>query len=353
MAERQHLEREIARVGDEERRRLGHDLHDGVSQQLAGALLRCAALEERLSHEQSAGADDARALGELLESALEESQEVARGLCPVDMHPEALGPALRALSRRAGATFRLRCEYRAEGDAGLRGSESTLHLYRIAQEAVSNAGKHARASRITITLGGCEDAVLLEVEDDGTGLPASASGGLGLRIMDYRARLTYDLSQLVDGINQRITGLIVDFQGRYWLNMGTSASIYVLNPATAAYPFLDLPRVNLSDGEVTRNGMAVTKEGAYVVTTKKMYRVDAGPDDQPYVVWSTHRAEWRDVQRPVCPTPPAPPPSGRPAAPCRPRPPATARAATPLPARTRARCSHGDARLASDRRRGS
>ena len=97
----------------------------------------------------------------------------------------------------------------------------------------------------------------------------------------------YDLSQLVDGINQRITGLIVDFQGRYWLNMGTSANIYVLNPATAKYPYLDLPRVNLGDGEVTRNGMALTKEGAaYIVTTKKMYRVDAGADNQPYVVWS-------------------------------------------------------------------
>jgi hypothetical protein len=96
----------------------------------------------------------------------------------------------------------------------------------------------------------------------------------------------YDLSRLVNGTTQRITGLIVDFQGRYWLNMGTSANIFVLNPATARYPYLDLPRVDLGEGEVTRNGLALTKEGAYVVTTKKMYRVDAGADDQPYVVWS-------------------------------------------------------------------
>ncbi len=95
----------------------------------------------------------------------------------------------------------------------------------------------------------------------------------------------YDLL-FVDGFNQRITGMIVDFQGRYWLNMGTSANIWVLNPATAKDPIEDLPHVNLGDGELTRNGMAITKEGAYVVTTKKMYRVDAGADDQPYVVWS-------------------------------------------------------------------
>ncbi len=96
----------------------------------------------------------------------------------------------------------------------------------------------------------------------------------------------YDLSRFVDGDNQRITGMIVDFQGRYWLNMGTSANIYVLNPATVKYPIQDLPVVNLGDGEVTRNGMALTKEGTYVVTNQKMYRVDAGADDQPYVVWS-------------------------------------------------------------------
>ena len=95
----------------------------------------------------------------------------------------------------------------------------------------------------------------------------------------------YNLSELVNGTTQRITGLIVDFQGRYWLNMGTSANIYVLNPAT--YKDVgDLKSVNLGEGEVTRNGLALTKEGTYVVTTKKMYRVDAGADDQPYVVWS-------------------------------------------------------------------
>jgi hypothetical protein len=91
----------------------------------------------------------------------------------------------------------------------------------------------------------------------------------------------------IDGDKQRITGLQVDFQGRYWLNMGTSAYIWVLNPATAKYPITDLPHVNLGNDEVTRNAMALTKEGAaYIVTTKKMYRVDAGADDQPYVVWS-------------------------------------------------------------------
>jgi hypothetical protein len=99
---------------------------------------------------------------------------------------------------------------------------------------------------------------------------------------------TYDLSQLVKN-DDRISGVIVDFQGRYWINMGNSANIYLLNPATYK-SYKDVKSVNLhgDEGELefTRNGMALTREGAaYIVTTKAMYRVDAGADDQPQIVW--------------------------------------------------------------------
>jgi hypothetical protein len=98
----------------------------------------------------------------------------------------------------------------------------------------------------------------------------------------------YDLSELVES-DDRISGVIVDFQGRYWINMGNSANIYLLNPATFK-DVEDVKSVNLhgDDGELefTRNGMALTKEGAaYIVTTKAMYRVDAGADDRLSIVW--------------------------------------------------------------------
>lgn len=97
----------------------------------------------------------------------------------------------------------------------------------------------------------------------------------------------YDLTDLLEGPNDRMSGVMVDFHGRYWINKGGTSTIYLLNPKTAKPPYNDLPQVNLSAGESTRNGMALTKEGtAYIVTTQQMYRVDAGADDQPYVVWS-------------------------------------------------------------------
>jgi signal transduction histidine kinase len=187
-AERERLEREIALVGDAERCRLGQDLHDGASQQLAVALLRCMALENRLATEYPEVIADVRELGTLLESTLDEVHEVARSLSPVGMDPESLGPALWSLARRTAHSFRVRCEYRETGEVQLPDRERTLDLFRIAQEAVVNAGKHAHAGRITVTLDGGDGQVLLAVEDDGGGLAGEASGtGLGLRIMALRA----------------------------------------------------------------------------------------------------------------------------------------------------------------------
>jgi len=100
----------------------------------------------------------------------------------------------------------------------------------------------------------------------------------------------YDLTQLLAPTGDRITALNVDFQGRYWINLGTSSKIYLLNPKTAPAEIEDLPYVLLDhdgDGdEFTRNGAALTREGAaYVVTTEAMYRVDASPDDELSIVW--------------------------------------------------------------------
>ena len=95
----------------------------------------------------------------------------------------------------------------------------------------------------------------------------------------------YDLSELLEETQDSIRGVIVDFQGRYWLNVARTATIYLLNPATY-HGVGDLKSIDLGEGEFIRNGLALTKEGAaYIVTTKAMYRVDAGADDQPRIVW--------------------------------------------------------------------
>jgi two-component system CheB/CheR fusion protein len=190
MRERQRLEREIAGLGDRERRRLGQDLHDGVCQQVTAALLRCQALERRLERGGSVSGTDFAPLSSLLADTIDEAHNIARGLCPLEPDPEALAPALRALTKRMQKVVAVRCECVTAGDVRVTDPEVAQHLYRIAQEALSNAVRHAKASRISLEFRGTDSEFTLQVEDDGVGLPAaSPAGGMGLRTMTYRAQI--------------------------------------------------------------------------------------------------------------------------------------------------------------------
>ena len=190
LIERQRLEREMAVITDEERHKLGQDLHDGVCQQMTAALLRCQALQHSAARGQPASAADFAPLTTLLTETIDDAHDVARGLCPLDADPGALAPALRALVRRTQELADVRCEFTSTGEVRVLVPDAAQHLYRIVQEALSNAVRHAHASRIAIELLGTPDRLTLQVEDNGTGLPpGDVAGGLGLRTMASRARM--------------------------------------------------------------------------------------------------------------------------------------------------------------------
>jgi signal transduction histidine kinase len=188
--ERRRLEREVARIGDDERRRVGNEVHDGVCQQLTGALLRCQALELRLGQGMPLSSVELEALSSLLGQTINEAHAVAQGLCPLEPTPEALGQALRRLVKRTRTASGVRCEFLVAGDVRVPDPTTAHHLYRITQEALSNAVRHARADRIAVELRGSEDRLILRVEDNGVGLQNNrASGGMGLRTMACRAQM--------------------------------------------------------------------------------------------------------------------------------------------------------------------
>jgi signal transduction histidine kinase len=94
------------------------------------------------------------------------------------------------LAARTQESSGLACQFRATGNVQVPDSEQAHHLYRIAQEAVSNTVRHAHAARLALGLSEADGELLLQVEDDGTGLPENAPGeGMGLRIMAYRAQV--------------------------------------------------------------------------------------------------------------------------------------------------------------------
>jgi signal transduction histidine kinase len=189
-AEHKRLENEILAVGERERHSIGDDLHDGLGQQLTALELMCTVLKED-ARGNPAMARRLDAMGKLLREAIVQTRQLARGLVPVDRGPDALQSGLTELAERIDALGRGRCEFECRKPVLLADTFVAGHLYRIAQEAVNNAVKHARAKNVMIRLTQADGVLQLEVADDGTGLPKGRSstrgGGLGLGVMQHRA----------------------------------------------------------------------------------------------------------------------------------------------------------------------
>lgn len=190
IVERGRLERALLETGERERRAVGRDLHDGLGQHLTGTALVAQALAARLNNRGAGEAEEARKVVELVEQGIEQTRRVAKGLVLGEIERDSLPAALRELAAWAESHFRLRCVIRAAAELPLESVIAT-HLYRIAQEAVSNAARHGRAREVVISLASDHEALLLQVRDDGVGITDAArrGPGLGLRIMQHRAAI--------------------------------------------------------------------------------------------------------------------------------------------------------------------
>ena len=189
---RRQLEREVLAVSNREQQRIGNDLHDGLGQELTGIALLLRGLESRAEREAPELSAAIEEVALLVNDAIFTTRALARGLTPVTFDRGGLALALVELARRLSAMFHIcvRCEADEALDAGL-GSGNALHLYRIAQEAVTNAAQHGAAGQVHISLSADGERGLLRIEDNGNGFSPAVrqSKGLGLRIMHYRAQM--------------------------------------------------------------------------------------------------------------------------------------------------------------------
>jgi PAS domain S-box-containing protein len=191
ITERHRLERQLLEISDREQARIGQDIHDGLCQQLVSLAFDANALRQALSAQRRPQARTARRIATLLDRAITESRQLSRGLFPVRLETEGLPSALEELAGTTRDRFNLQCRFASKGPLAVQNSAMATHLYRIAQEAVSNAIKHSGARRISIRLIGRTTALELSVEDDGVGLSNAnrkEATGMGLHIMEYRAR---------------------------------------------------------------------------------------------------------------------------------------------------------------------
>ncbi|MGD1084856.1 MAG: sensor histidine kinase [Verrucomicrobiota bacterium] len=191
MAERERLEKEILEISEREQRRIGRDLHDSLCQHLTGTALAGQVLRESLEAHSRPEAADARKIVELVEDGILLARGLARGIYPVDMEAEGLMTAFRELSANLTKWSKVACVFEHDSPVLIEDAATATHLYRIAQEAVSNAIRHGGAKRIVIALSEMKGRVTLTVEDDGVGLPEGwqKGQGLGTRIMAHRAEM--------------------------------------------------------------------------------------------------------------------------------------------------------------------
>jgi PAS domain S-box-containing protein len=191
ITERKGLEREILEISNREQRRIGHDLHDGVCQQLAAIAYRMDILGDQLQEKDVAESTEAERIGALLNETVRQTRSVARGLFPVRLDESGLGSALEELAANTSSLFKIHCQFFEEVPLPALDKTVSLHLYYIAQEAVSNAVKHGKATNVTIAITGLRERFCLAIQDNGSGLPkpAADSAGMGIRIMRYRARM--------------------------------------------------------------------------------------------------------------------------------------------------------------------
>ena len=185
---RQKLEGQVLEVSDQEQRRIGQDLHDGICQMLTAIAFLSDSLEQRLRGQGNEAADRAARIKQLTERAISESRRVARGLHPVQLEEIGLMAALRDLADSHSSVFGVQCRFECNEEVTVPEMAKAIHLYRIAQEACSNAQRHGKATEILISLHRTDGGTIrLLIDDNGAGGVKPGGRGMGLRIMNFRA----------------------------------------------------------------------------------------------------------------------------------------------------------------------
>ena len=189
ITERKSLEEAILDISAREQQRIAQDLHDGLGQHLTGIAFMSKVLEEKLSDQSLPEAAEAAKIVKMVNQAIDNTRQLARGLHPVAAEPLGLMSALRKWASEVEELFHICCSFQCEKALPVHDVTLATHLYRIAQEAVNNAIRHGKSRNIIIRLAGKNGTGTLTIQDDGDGFAKKQASqpGVGLNIMNYRA----------------------------------------------------------------------------------------------------------------------------------------------------------------------
>ena len=187
VTERRRTSRQILEAGERERQRIGQDLHDDLCQHLTGISCMGRVLHQRLLAQLPSEAGSAEKLVDLVEQAVQRARDIARGLQPLQLDTDGLSVALQDLAASIEQMFQVRCHVTCDRPVAVEDSANLIHLYRITQEAISNAIRHGRATNIYVDLVHVGERMILSIENDGVGIDfANSRTGLGMRTMRHR-----------------------------------------------------------------------------------------------------------------------------------------------------------------------
>jgi PAS domain S-box-containing protein len=188
ISEQQQLQREVLEIPVSEQRRIGQELHDGLGQQLTGLGLLATSLLNKASKPEH---ELATKLARGLQEAISQVRALSRGLMPVDVDAEGLLNSIESLVKEVRSQSDVSILLAINDRVRILDNSSALHLYRIVQEALNNAIKHARANQIQVSVGIEGTRGSLVIHDNGVGFRQSPDkpSGLGLRIMQHRCGL--------------------------------------------------------------------------------------------------------------------------------------------------------------------
>jgi signal transduction histidine kinase len=188
MSQRKIAQKTIIQVSTHEQQRIGQDLHDTLGQEIVGARYLLSSIERSLESTAPHCKERLQQLNTMLHDIMEHARMLAHGLMVVDLNEGGLAVALESYARKTADLFGIRCRFRLQSEVLAEFDEATsVQLYHIAQEAVSNAIRHGRASRIRIALGFRGGIPCLRITDNGSGFSNPGTGGTGLLIMRSRA----------------------------------------------------------------------------------------------------------------------------------------------------------------------
>jgi len=185
------LERAVIDFEEHERQRIGHDLHDDVGQLMTGLGFKTQSLLEKLKDINGGLYSEGEEISELVEQAKNKLRHLTKGLLPVDLSNMGLVEAIEGLVSDINKLFDIKCDFNYMDHFNINNEGAIINLYRIVQEASTNALKHATADKIEISLDRSDNNVTMIIKDNGIGIPESvlSRGGIGLKIMGYRSRL--------------------------------------------------------------------------------------------------------------------------------------------------------------------